>query len=348
MLPTNAGFDCQKVKIQPGFTRFFDSTSEAVKQLFLEFVVSKQTTTNTMNWRLQLKPTLTLVLIFFYHFVSFGQVNSDSEIVKGELFVQLKTGVIDRIDWERSEQEIPELFANFIHTYAIQSIRCPFRLENEALQRTYLIKFDAINKTDELIRKLERIPSVNYVEHVPQIKSFYVPNDPLFGSQWHLQTINAESAWDAVTTATGNVVIAIVDDAVLLSHEDLQPSIWTNTGEVPGNGVDDDGNGYVDDVNGWDTANNDNDPNPNAPTNSFFTHGTHCAGIAAGRTDNNVGIASLGYNAQIMPVKTATLPNPAALAAPYEGVEYAIINNADVIFNVLGRWYVFGNISDIV
>jgi subtilisin family serine protease len=47
------------------------------------------------------------------------------------------------------------------------------------------------------------------------------------------------------------VVVAIIDSGVDIAHEDLQPVVWTNEDEVPGNGVDDDDNGYVDDVHGW-------------------------------------------------------------------------------------------------
>lgn len=47
------------------------------------------------------------------------------------------------------------------------------------------------------------------------------------------------------------VTVAIIDSGIDIDHEDLQPVIWTNDDEVPGNGVDDDGNGYVDDVHGW-------------------------------------------------------------------------------------------------
>jgi len=47
------------------------------------------------------------------------------------------------------------------------------------------------------------------------------------------------------------VEIAIIDSGIDIDHEDLKANTWTNTDEVPGNGVDDDGNGYVDDVHGW-------------------------------------------------------------------------------------------------
>jgi len=47
------------------------------------------------------------------------------------------------------------------------------------------------------------------------------------------------------------VVVAIIDSGVETDHEDLKESIWTNTDEIPGNGIDDDKNGYADDINGW-------------------------------------------------------------------------------------------------
>lgn len=47
------------------------------------------------------------------------------------------------------------------------------------------------------------------------------------------------------------VIVAVIDSGVDPEHEDLQGMLWVNTGEIPGNGIDDDGNGYVDDVHGW-------------------------------------------------------------------------------------------------
>ena len=47
------------------------------------------------------------------------------------------------------------------------------------------------------------------------------------------------------------IIVAVIDSGVDIEHEDLKDKIWTNTKEIPGNGIDDDGNGYVDDVHGW-------------------------------------------------------------------------------------------------
>jgi hypothetical protein len=82
----------------------------------------------------------------------------------------------------------------------------------------------------------------------------------------------------------------MVDDAVLLNHEDLAAQIWTNLGEIPGDSIDNDNNGFIDDVHGYDLGDDDNDPNPPSGANdNDFSHGTHTSGIAGATTDNGLG-----------------------------------------------------------
>ncbi|WP_373943549.1 S8 family peptidase [Vibrio chagasii] len=47
------------------------------------------------------------------------------------------------------------------------------------------------------------------------------------------------------------VIVAVLDSGVDVEHEDLKNKLWTNKGEIPDNGIDDDGNGYIDDIHGW-------------------------------------------------------------------------------------------------
>lgn len=122
------------------------------------------------------------------------------------------------------------------------------------------------------------------------------PNDPAYPVQsLYLDRMNASDAWD-VTEGRPEVVIAILDTGVYTDHVDLRDGVWTNPGEVPGNGIDDEGNGFIDDVHGWDFADNENE------VLDDYGHGTHVAGIAAARIDNAEGIAGLAGRATIMPV----------------------------------------------
>jgi len=47
------------------------------------------------------------------------------------------------------------------------------------------------------------------------------------------------------------VIVAVIDSGIDTTHEDLKAVLWTNPGEIPGNGIDDDNNGYIDDIHGW-------------------------------------------------------------------------------------------------
>lgn len=135
--------------------------------------------------------------------------------------------------------------------------------------------------------------------------------EPYFGQQWALHNtgqtvggypgvpdvdINAPEAW-AITQGSANVVVAVIDSGVDISHPDLAGRIWKNPGETAGNGLDDDGNGLVDDVNGWDFCENDN---------SVFAagqaHGTHVAGSIAA-SGNGIGIAGVAPKVTIMPIR---------------------------------------------
>lgn len=51
--------------------------------------------------------------------------------------------------------------------------------------------------------------------------------------------------------ACNRIVVAVIDTGVDTLHEDIKPVLWTNSKEIPGNGIDDDQNGYIDDIHGW-------------------------------------------------------------------------------------------------
>jgi subtilisin family serine protease len=173
----------------------------------------------------------------------------------------------------------------------------------------------------------------------PGILSY--PDDARFSEQWDFHNIgqsggtpdadiDAPEAWD-ISTGSNTVIVAVPDTGVFYTHEDLSSNIWTNTDEIPGNGIDDDFNGYVDDVHGWDFVNNDNDPSDDV------NHGTHCAGTIGAIGNNALGVAGINWRVKIMPLKIMDSSGYGNTSDAIKAFEYARVNGAAVISNSWGR-----------
>ncbi len=129
-----------------------------------------------------------------------------------------------------------------------------------------------------------------------------VPNDPLYGSQWHLRQIEAPAAWDLVLSSAG-VVIAILDSGVDATHPDLAGQL------VPGF------NTYDGDTN----------------TDDVYGHGTRVAGAAAARGNNGVGVASVAWDSPIMPIRVTDPEGYAYTSTLVDGLIWAADNGASVM-----------------
>jgi serine protease len=273
-----------------------------------------------------MKNLLVLLVLIPFNFIA-QTINLN--FVDGRVIVRSKlNSTIDLLAYNNSNIVLNSL----IQTYQVTSIANPFPGLTNELDRTFRFYFDNYSDIDLFVSELEGLNEFDLVEKEPLIYLSHVPNDPFIPSQWHLTKVQAFDAWDIVQ-GESPVKIAIVDNAVSTNHVDLAANIWTNPSESA-NSFDDDLNGYSDDFLGWDVADNDNDPNPPASATgaSPFAHGTHCAGIAAGATNNGLGIAGVGYNLQIISVK-CTPDNSAGntLTNAYDGVYYAIRAGADII-----------------
>lgn len=124
------------------------------------------------------------------------------------------------------------------------------------------------------------------------------PNDPQWGTAglYGLPKISAPAAWD-LTIGSSTVVVANIDTGMRYSHEDLAANMWTNAGEIQGNGVDDDNNGVSDDYYGYDFYHNDPDP---LDENG---HGTHVGGTIGAVGSNLLGVVGVNWNVRIMAIK---------------------------------------------
>lgn len=280
---------------------------------------------------------LFIIIGFVHH--SFSQSSTYNPT---QILVKFKDSTFyENIDYSKvklKNKKLTPIEASF-STHKVKEVKKSFqKIASKRLNRIYTLTLEDSVKRNSLIDALQKLPEVEKVEKIPLYETFFTPND-IHPNQWNLPKIQAENAWDLSRGST-SVVVAIVDDAVLTSHEDLQANIWQNSGEIAGNSIDDDNNGYVDDVIGYDVADNDNNPNPPATaTNSVFSHGTHCAGIAAAVSNNTKGIASIGYSVKIMAIKTkrsSTTDN--FLHSTFQGIVYAILSGADIISMSFGGY----------
>lgn len=197
------------------------------------------------------------------------------------------------------------------------------------LSRIYRLRLSPDANVLQVVQELSAHPAVEYAELDYLAHIITTPNDPEYSNQWGLAKINAPAAWDVVTGTT-DVVIAIVDAGIDVTHPDLSGQLWQNPGEIPGNGIDDDNNGYVDDVHGWNLVNN------NADLSDNTGHGTEVAGVAAAATNNSVGIAGVCWQCRLMVVKVVQPGGVANYSDIAAGVVYAAQKGAKVINISLG------------
>lgn len=143
-----------------------------------------------------------------------------------------------------------------------------------------------------------------------------------------LIAMHVPEAWGRGFTGRG-VLVALIDTGVEMTHPDLTGQIWTNPGEVAGNGLDDDGNGYIDDLHGWDFASNDNDPTDAAG------HGTRAAGliIGNGAAGKQTGAAP---GATLMVLRRGTTQE-----SLWDAALYALENGADILSQSISWKYSF-------
>ena len=138
--------------------------------------------------------------------------------------------------------------------------------------------------------------------------------------------MNIVPAWKKYDAKSGKrqVIVALIDTGVDITHPELSGSIWTNTGD----GIDNDGNGYIDDVYGW----NFYDNNAQVFTGTDDNHGTHSAGtIAAARNGvGTVGICDPAY-VKIMVIKTlGTSSGVGTVSNVVKAIRYAQANGASI------------------
>lgn len=231
-----------------------------------------------------------------------------------------------------------------------------------AMNRVYLMRYNKakVRNVEEAVAKLSKLKDVEYAEPnrivyalggaeamAAQSKALDEAqqqtaggenravsfNDPLFGNQWGLQSMQIPLLWQEPFITNKRPVIAILDTGVDIDHPDLKTNIWTNAKEAEGaEEYDDDGNGFNDDVHGWDFV------NQTGRIGDWNGHGTHCAGIAAAVGGNGIGIVGANPDALIMPVTVMQSDGTGDVATIIKGIDYAVANGADIISMSFGSY----------
>ena len=141
-------------------------------------------------------------------------------------------------------------------------------------------------------------------------------------------------AWE-LCTGDEDIIVAVMDEAVMWSHPDLADNIWINEGEEYDAGVDADGNGYVDDKYGYNFVRNT--PITSWTSNGSTGHGTHVAGTIAAVNDNGIGVAGIAgggkgkRGVKIMTLQLFDGMNSCSLAMEARAMKYAADNGAVIL-----------------
>ena len=167
------------------------------------------------------------------------------------------------------------------------------------------------------LESLRQSGSFDYVEPDYYAHTAADPNDPSYGSQWHLRRIGGPLAW-SLSTGSDSVVVAIVDSGVYPHHPDLASKL------VPG----------------W------NFVKDNADTADVLGHGTAVAGTVAAQTNNGLGVAGVTWAGRIMPLVAVDAQDYAAYSDIAAAIQYAADHGVRVINVSIGGFELLHHVAE--
>lgn len=186
--------------------------------------------------------------------------------------------------------------------------------------RTQVLKGQGLSSR-ELADRLSAQPDVEYAVVDGRKFALAAPNDPLYAAgqtgtvpplgQWYLRAptsativtgnsilsaINAEGAWD-ITKGRSSVVVAVLDTGIRADHPDLAAKLLPGYDFIHTTAVSSDG-----DLRDADPA-DPGDAGPTCGETESSWHGTQTAGLIGADTNNGIGMAGVGRNVKLLPLR---------------------------------------------
>ncbi|TDF39814.1 PKD domain-containing protein [Alteromonadaceae bacterium M269] len=204
--------------------------------------------------------------------------------------------------------------------------------------------------TKAALEKLKNHPAVLYAEPNYIVKAALTPNDPSFNDLWGLNNtgqiggtndadIDATEAWD-ISVGDRSVVVGVIDTGIDHQHQDLIDNVWTNPGEIAGDGVDNDNNGYIDDIHGINAITDVGDPMDDDG------HGTHVSGTIGATGNNGEGVVGVNHQVSIIGCKFLDATGSGTTADAIKCIDYMVdLKNSGTDVRVLNNSWGGGGFS---
>ncbi len=200
---------------------------------------------------------------------------TDRDFVGGEVLITLIPGKHD--------------INHILSDYPDISVKKSWNIDTDC----HIFLISSVNyTTGHLLLLMKKYDTVTSAEPNYKFYKMSVSNDPYIKEQWYQEgasSVGASKLWGK--TASKKPVVAVVDSGIDYTHKDIAPNMWKNPYKSKG----------LQGTYGYDFGDRDSNPMDNDG------HGTHIAGIIAGKANDNTGIAGISPHAKLMAVKIFNL-----------------------------------------
>ncbi|MFO7815299.1 MAG: S8 family serine peptidase [Halanaerobiales bacterium] len=217
--------------------------------------------------------------------------STDNKYKKGEIIVNFKTSVTNNG---------VRKFENDKGLNRIKSLN----IKNNNIKIYKLPKNQGVLKA---VEKFNESKNVKWAEPNYIYSLTFKPDDEYYYRQWGNRRVNLEAAWDIVNEST-NFEVAVIDTGIIPDHEDLEANINFT-----------DGKDFVD---------GDNEP---IDQSTGYSHGTHVSGIIGAVGDNEIGVAGVTWDTELLPIRVFDNNDSASSEVVAEAIDYAVEKDVDII-----------------